>query len=63
MGYSEGEEKYPDKFAVGICRPLVDAGEYDSMEDCKSAAKDNASTQASNWADQAPSAMKDFLEA
>ncbi|KXB08509.1 hypothetical protein AKJ56_01140 [candidate division MSBL1 archaeon SCGC-AAA382N08] len=63
MGYSEGEDKYADRFVAGICRPLVEEGEFDSMEECKKAAEDDASTQASNWASEAPAAMAAYLQA
>jgi len=61
MGYSEGADKYPDKFLTKICRALVEAGEYDDMDTCKKQGDDEASTQASNWKDVAPTAMADYL--
>jgi len=61
MGYSEGADKYPDRFLNKICRALVDAGEYDDIETCKKQGEDEANTQVSHWKKEAPTAMADYL--
>ena len=62
MGYSEGKEKYSDRFLAKICRPLVEEGEFDSVEECVKEGKDEADSQAANWKKEAPAAMATYLQ-
>jgi len=61
MGYKRGAERYPDKFLNGICRPLVDAGEFSSMEECRREGSNEADSQGDAWKDVAPNKMADYL--
>lgn len=62
MGYTEGAKKYADKFLLGICPSLVEAGEFKDVDECFKAGRDNASSQASNWSKIASKRMAEYLK-
>ena len=62
MGYAEGSKKYADKFLLGICPALVDAGEFKNVDECFKAGKDNAGEQAANWSKIASKRMAEYLK-
>jgi len=57
----EAREEFEEEYLPGVCDILVDAGEFDSIEECKAEGKEEAKRISRKWAEEWPEEMAEFL--
>jgi len=57
----EAREEFEEEYLPGVCDILVDAGEFDSVEECVAEGKEEAKRISRKWAEEYPEQMAEFL--
>jgi len=57
----KGKEEYEEEWLPEICEILVEAGEFESVEECKEEGAEEAKRAAQEWAEEYPEEMAEYL--